>query len=200
MTFKVILGSSSIYRANLLKTINLPFKIIKPQIIEQAKASEKPTEMAIRLTKEKLIAIKQKLNQKKALRYFIITCDQVGFADNKILQKEKNFELAFKKLTSLKGKIAYFHSAISLFDSQTNQTKTKLGTTEVKFRNFSDLELEKYLLKEKPYDAVAAFKSETSGMLLCQYIKSSDPTAIIGLPMVSLNNLFLEFGVELLNM
>ena len=59
-----------------------------------------------------------------------------------------------------------------------------LDTTVVSFRTLSSTEIERYVAHEKPYDCAGAFKAESLGVTLMESIESSDPTALIGLPLI----------------
>jgi septum formation protein len=66
--------------------------------------------------------------------------------------------------------------------------------TEVSFRKLSDEILESYLLTEEPYDCAGSAKSEGMGIALLEAIKSDDPTALIGLPLIALTGLLRDAG------
>ena len=66
--------------------------------------------------------------------------------------------------------------------------------TKVKFRKLSDDVLETYLLTEEPYDCAGSAKSEGLGISLLEAIKSDDPTALVGLPLIALTTLLRDAG------
>jgi septum formation protein len=66
--------------------------------------------------------------------------------------------------------------------------------TEVTFRKLSDDVLESYLHAEEPYDCAGSAKSEGLGISLLESIKSNDPTALIGLPLIALTGLLRDAG------
>ena len=66
--------------------------------------------------------------------------------------------------------------------------------TEVTFRKLSDEILEAYLHAEEPYDCAGSAKSEGLGISLLETIKSDDPTALIGLPLIALSGLLRDAG------
>jgi septum formation protein len=66
--------------------------------------------------------------------------------------------------------------------------------TEVTFRKLPDAVLESYLLAEEPYDCAGSAKSEGLGISLLESIKSDDPTALIGLPLITLTGLLRDAG------
>ena len=61
--------------------------------------------------------------------------------------------------------------------------------------NFS--EIESYLEKEKPYNCIGSIKSEGLGITLLDEINSSDPTAVIGLPLITLVKMLNIVGINI---
>ena len=57
--------------------------------------------------------------------------------------------------------------------------------------------LERYLRLEQPYDCTGSAKIESLGICLVESLRSDDPTALIGLPLISLTSMLAGFGVAL---
>ena len=58
--------------------------------------------------------------------------------------------------------------------------------TTVYFRPLTDAQIERYLNLEQPYDCAGSAKIESLGVALVHKIDSDDPTALIGLPLMTL--------------
>ena len=71
-----------------------------------------------------------------------------------------------------------------------------VNTTKVIFRQLSDDEIEGYLRTEEPYDCAGSFKAEGLGIRLFTSITSSDPSSLIGLPLIDLCSLLAKFKVK----
>ena len=67
----------------------------------------------------------------------------------------------------------------------------------MKFRTFDEATIERYVALESPLDCAGGFKSEGLGITLCESIDSADPTALIGLPLISLSRVLRGVGFEL---
>ena len=67
----------------------------------------------------------------------------------------------------------------------------------MKFRTLKDTVLEAYLLAEKPYDCAGSAKSEGLGICLLEEVRSNDPTALIGLPLIAVCTLLREAGFQI---
>jgi septum formation protein len=67
----------------------------------------------------------------------------------------------------------------------------------VRFRRLSPEALEAYLRLDQPYDCAGAAKIESLGICLVESVRSDDPTALIGLPLISLTTMLAACGVAL---
>jgi septum formation protein len=105
---------------------------------------------------------------------------------------------AVRQLRSMRGKTVDFYTAVSLFNSRTQDMQTAMAETKVRFRDLSDDEIERYLLKEQPYHCAGSAKSEGLGIALIQSIQGSDPNALIGLPLITLIDMLKKQGVNIL--
>ena len=181
MNQQLILASSSPYRQALLERLNLPFKVMSPDIDESQLPAEQPQETALRLAQLKARKIAE--TETKAL---IIGCDQVATLDGAQLGKPITHENAVKQLTLMRGRTVTFHSALCLFNPQTNHMQAEVVPYEVEFRNLSDAQIENYLRIEEPYNCAGSAKSEGLGIALIAAMHGSDPNALIGLPLIKL--------------
>ena len=190
---KLILGSSSSYRYELLLRLQLPFEVSSPDIDESALTEEKPETTASRLAEEKARAVAR--IYPNAL---IIGSDQVATLDGIRLGKPLNYENAIKQLTSMRGKEVIFHTALCLFNSCSGRIQSKLVSSLVKFRKLSDEQILNYLAKEQPYHCAGSAKYEGLGIALIERMESDDTSAIIGLPLISLVDMLVNEGVEVI--
>jgi septum formation protein len=122
----------------------------------------------------------------------VIGSDQVADLCGAAIGKPGNFEKALAQLQMMQGQTVTFHTALCLMKGDT-QTTVNIPT-EVTFRKLPDDVLKSYLLAEEPYDCAGSAKSEGLGISLLESIKSDDPTALIGLPLVALTGLLRDAG------
>ena len=183
----LILASSSIYRRELLERLRIPFKIISPQVDEVPLSGESTLNLALRLAHAKAAAV-----AKQHPNAWIIGSDQVADLCGAAIGKPGNFERALAQLQLMRGQTVIFHTALCLMNGNTENTICV--PTEVVFRNLSDEILESYLRAEEPYDCAGSAKSEGLGISLIESIRSDDPTALIGLPLIALSGLLRDVG------
>jgi septum formation protein len=60
-----------------------------------------------------------------------------------------------------------------------------------------DATLINYLKLEQPYDCAGSAKCEGMGITLLESIRSDDPTALIGLPLIALSAMLRDVGVAI---
>ena len=189
---QLVLGSSSIYRQEQLRRLQIPFEIAKPAIDESPFVGEMPEATALRLAEAKARAV--------AVTYtdaLIIGADQVAVLENMQLGKPLNHDNAVKQLQLMRGKEVVFYSALSLFNCRNNQIQTRVVPYYVKFRSLSDSQIENYLNKEKPYHCAGSAKSEGLGIVLIERMTGDDPNALVGLPLIALVDMLINEGVEI---
>lgn len=177
----IILASSSIYRKALLQRLNVSFSCISPRVDESPKPYETPHMLAQRLAIEKASAIAN-----THPNHLIIGSDQVACIDQHLMGKPNCFEQAFKQLTMASGKTVSFYTGLCLLNSATNQQQTAVVPFHVHFRELSETTIKRYLAIEEPYDCAGSFKAEGLGICLFKATKGSDPTSLMGLPLITL--------------
>ena len=184
---KLILASTSVYRRDLLKRLHIPFEVISPKVDETPLTGESTLDLAMRLANTKANAVANEYPNA-----WVIGSDQVADLCGAAIGKPGNFERALAQLQLMRGTTVTFHTALCLMKG--NEQTTLSVSTEVTFRKLSDAELESYLLAEEPYDCAGSAKSEGLGISLLESIKSDDPTALIGLPLIALTGLLRDAG------
>jgi septum formation protein len=188
---QLVLGSSSIYRRELLQRLQIPFEIANPDIEETPLAGESPDVTSLRLAAAKTRAVA--ITHPGAL---IIGADQVAVLEGIQLGKPLNRENATRQLQHVRGKEVVFFTALSLLNSQTDRLQTRLVPSHVKFRQLSDRQINNYLDKEQPYHCAGSAKAEGLGIALIERIVSDDPSALIGLPLIALSDMLVHEGIE----
>lgn len=190
---KLILGSTSIYRRELLSRLNVPFTVESPQVDESPLPGEHPAALAQRLALAKAQAV--------AARFpdcVVIGSDQVADLDGMALGKPGNHPRAVVQLRQMRGKTVVFQTAVAVVCLETGFCEQSLAAVNVRFRASDDAEIENYLQIEQPYDCAGSAKSEGLGIALLDAIDSDDPTALIGLPLIRTSRMLRAAGIALL--
>ena len=189
---RLILASSSAYRRELLSRLQLPFEAIAPDIDETPWPDETPPATALRLAQAKAAEIARR--EGPAL---VIGSDQVATLDNEHIGKPGNHANALAQLRKMRGRDTVFHTALCLLDNRHAQPVVQLVNvpTVVRLRELPDAELDAYLRIEQPYDCAGSAKNEGLGIVLIDSLRSDDPTALTGLPLIALTTMLRKAGI-----
>ena len=191
----LVLGSSSIYRREQLSRLTSNFRVIKPRVDETPRDGEEPRALAVRLATAKAEAVAA-----QCAGAIVIGSDQVADLDGQPLGKPGTIDNAVRQLIACAGKTVVFHSALCVIDARSARHAyfEALDTTRVTFRELGEGEIRRYVDRENPLDCAGAFKSEGLGIALFESIDSSDPTALVGLPMIALCALLRRAGIAII--
>jgi septum formation protein len=188
---QLILASTSRYRRELLQRLRIAFDTVAPQVDEAVLPGEAPAALAQRLALAKARAV--------ATRFpgaIVIGSDQVADLDGLTLGKPGTHEHAREQLRAMRGRTLTFQTAVAVAAGEFEQSE--LVAVNVQMREYSDAEIERYLVLEQPFDCAGSARSEALGIALCARIDSPDPTALIGLPLISVCRLLAQAGLNVI--
>jgi septum formation protein len=168
---EILLASSSPYRRGLLDRFLVEFEAVSPDVDESNTEGLEPADLARHLARAKAEAVSA--STRNAL---VIGADQLAVLDGHVLGKPGSHQKAVEQLLAASGK------------------SVKFLETVVHFREFDRRLAEAYLRLDEPYDCAGSFKLEGAGFLLFESVKTDDPTALIGLPMIWISDRLLELG------
>ena len=190
---KLVLGSSSPYRRELLSRLRLPFETATPEVDETPRIGEAPADLARRLAMEKALAVARRFPGS-----VVIGSDQVADLDGQCLGKPGDHERAVAQLRRMRSRSVIFQTALAVVCLESGFEALDLAQVTVRFRQLSDAEIEHYLQAEKPYDCAGSAKSEGLGIALLEAIDSDDPTALVGLPLIRTCRMIRAAGIQML--
>ena len=189
----LVLASTSIYRSQLLSTLQIPFQTAAPDVDETPLPGESAEQTSWRLSR-----IKAEVVAKRFPDALIIGSDQVALLDGQQIGKPLIHDNAVQQLSAMRGKTVTFYTALSLLNAANGEMQTDVAITKVSFRDLSDEQIERYLKKEQPYHCAGSAKSEGLGIALISSIRGDDPNALIGLPLILLVSMLEKQGVRIL--
>jgi len=186
---KLVLASTSRYRRELLARLGLAFEVAAPNVDESPLVGESPSQTALRLAELKARAVAHQFPD-----HLIIGSDQV--LKDEQLGKPGNFENAFKQLKKMQGNAMVFHTALCVFNSRSGRVQLRDIPTALHLRALTDAQIEGYLTKEQPYDCAGSARAEGLGIALIARYDTTDPNALIGLPLIALTEMLANEGVD----
>ena len=190
---KIILGSTSPYRAQLLTRLGINFEVASPDTIELPLNAEIPAATALRLAIAKARSLQHKFPNS-----LLIGADQVADLNGIAIGKPGTRQLAIKQLQKMRGQTLLFHSGLALLDTASGRIQSRVVATKVIFREYAQHEIENYLDRENALDCAGSAKSEGLGIALIASMQSDDPTALVGLPLIALIDMLQIEGVSVL--
>ena len=188
---RLLLASTSRYRQQLLGRLRLPFVAVAPDVDETPQTGESPVGLAVRLGRAKAQAVAASEGDA-----WVLGSDQVAELEGAPLGKPGTRERARSQLASMSGREVLFHTAICLAGDGGRQLQA-IDTTRVQFRHLDAAEIARYVDLEQPLDCAGSFKSEGLGIALFDAVHGSDPTALVGLPLIATARLLREAGFTL---
>ncbi len=186
---RLVLGSTSPFRRELLDRLGVPFEAAAPEIDESPLSGESPEALVLRLARAKAEAV--------AMAYpdaLIIGSDQVACIGERILGKPGDHAHAVRQLEEASGKRVAFFTGLCLFNVRKNRLRLVCEPFYVHFRTLSRVQIERYLDREQPYDCAGSFRSEGLGISLLERLEGKDPNALVGLPLIELVSMLNEEG------
>ena len=189
----VVLASTSRYRRELLRRILPAFRTENPLVDESPRPAETPLALAERLARAKADAVPGDENT------LVIGSDQVAEYRGRLLPKPGSSEAALEQLLHCRGQEIHFFTAVCVRSAGgAAGSRAHIDDTVVRFREFSDELARRYVAWDEPGACAGGFKIESAGPVLFDEVRSADPTALIGLPLIWLASALESLGVELL--
>lgn len=189
---RLILASTSPYRRELLSRLQIPFEVVAPQVDEAPLTGESPVETAERLAEAKARAVAGDFPDG-----LIIGSDQVAHMGERRFGKPGTRENAVAQLRAMSGHSVVFHTGLCLLNAASGRVHLRGIPTEVRFRELSDAEIQRYLDREDSLNCAGSARSEGLGISLLEYMRGDDPNALVGLPLIALSDMLRAEGVAL---
>lgn len=193
LPYPIILASSSPHRRELMARLRIPFTQASPEVPEARLAGESPEAMVLRLAVNKAAAIA--VQHPDAI---VIGADEIALCQGEILGKPGTAERAFAQLRTLSGQRVRFLTGVAVLHHKQGIQQQDMVPFEVQMRSLSDAEIYDYIDKEQPLGSAGSFKSEGLGIALTAGYYGDDPSALIGLPLIRLQEMLAQCGCRVL--
>ncbi|WP_370426309.1 Maf family protein [Pantoea vagans] len=191
MTPSILLASTSPFRQALLRKLGLPFITAAPDVDESPQPGENAEALVIRLAVAKAQALAGTYP-----RHWIIGSDQVCVLDGAIAGKPHTAENARAQLRAASGQAITFYTGLALFHPASGRLLQCCEPFVVHFRTLTDAEIAGYVEKEQPLQCAGSFKSEGLGICLFDRLEGRDPNTLVGLPLIALNGMLQQAGIN----
>ncbi|MEW6535269.1 MAG: Maf family protein [Candidatus Auribacterota bacterium] len=187
----IILASQSPRRREILNSLRVPFIVIYPDVEELHPPDSGPDEIVM-LNAEK----KAQDLLKRCKNTYIIGSDTIVYFNGEILTKPADFNQAKEFLLKLSGRTHTVYSGVAVYDSDSKRVEQDFCTTDVTFRKLDEHQIERYIHLVHPYDKAGAYAIQGCGALIVERIDGCFYN-VMGLPVITLDTVFLRFGYSL---
>ena len=192
---QVILASGSPRRQQFLRELGADFTVQVADIDETPAVGEAPITLALRLAETKAQAVAGRLTSDQ-LPAVIIAADTVVALGRQLLGKPVDDAEATQMLTLLRDREHEVHTSVSVLCWPSGEQQSRVNTTQVQMRNYSDAEVAAYVATGDPRDKAGAYAIQHPEFApvcaLCGCI-----SGVIGLPLGDLQALLAHVGVTL---
>lgn len=190
---RILLASTSRYRRELLARLGLEFDVADPRVDETPRPGETAPELVARLAEAKARSGASGLDAG-----LVIGADQVAVLDGDILGKPGNAEANRRQLERAAGRRVEFHTGICLLAVSECRARVEVVPFTVEFRALSREQIAAYVERERAFDCAGGFRCEGLGSALFARLEGSDPSALMGLPLLRLTAMLADEGVDVL--
>jgi septum formation protein len=172
---KIILASKSPRRQELLRLMDIDFRIVLKDVDESYPDGLSPEEIAVYVAEKKAKAFDESVTDE-----VVLTADTIVAVDGQILGKPENSEHAVQMLHTLSGKVHRVVTGVCILYK--HKFNLFHDVSEVFFRKLTDEEIRFYVRKYQPLDKAGAYGiQEWIGLAGIERINGSY-TNVVGLP------------------
>ncbi|MBA4421050.1 MAG: septum formation protein Maf [Anaerolinea sp.] len=182
----LILASNSPRRKELLALTGMPFTTMPVDVDETVCPGEAPTACAVRLAEAKAsAALKLTRLITNPSDSLIIASDTIVEYQGRIYGKPVDAVDALRMLTELRGDTHSVLTAITLTESANDRTVTDLCETAVPMRNYSEVEMNEYIITGDSLDKAGAYAIQHPGFKPVEHLRGCY-ASVMGLPLCHL--------------
>jgi MAF protein len=185
-----ILASTSPRRRELIQLFGLPFHFVSTDVDETPRDGESPEILVQRLSDAKAT----RAAMVAARTDVIIAADTLGVLGDEILGKPRDADDATRMLRALRERPHIVFSGITV--TQGEKFLTRVATTTVRMRDYSDAEIAAYVATGDPFDKAASYAIQHNGFRPVARIDGCQAN-VMGLPLCHLYVALCEFGIAL---
>jgi len=154
---EIILASQSPRRKQLLEWAEIPFRVLVPDADETFSTDLAVEKIPIYIAQQKVLAVMQLLanDQSEVDDTIILAADTIVVLGNEVINKPIDRDDAIKILNNLSGKQHQVITGVVLQKGSISQSFSV--TTQVKFHQLTQTQIEFYVDNYKPYDKAGAY-------------------------------------------
>ncbi len=185
----LILASESPRRAELLRQVAIPFRVMAPAVSEELNGRPSPEEMVAQLALRKARAVSDRLPDG-----YVLGADTVVLHGETVLGKPVDSDDAARMLRILSGGRHSVLTGLALVNAATGYLLERFSLTQVWVKTLADSEIRAYIATGEPFDKAGAYAIQGKGALLVEKIEGCYFN-VVGLPLSLLNEMIAEMNI-----
>jgi septum formation protein len=186
----ILLASNSPRRRELIALGNWTVSVSVSEIDERQRAGEAPADYVLRLAESKARAAVKDARAGQ----LIVAADTAVVDGNAILGKPKDMADAARMLKALRGHKHQVYSGLAVLKAKDGRLLKDLCVTDVPMRNYSEVEIEAYVLTGDPLDKAGAYAIQHPQFRPVESMHGCY-AAVMGLPLCHLLRVLQKMGV-----
>ena len=192
----IILAASSPRRQEILKMMNIPFRVIMPNVNENLTTAKSPAELTETLARSKVLSVVHSLPPKQVIPW-VLGADTIVALNNRIYGKPSDQDEAFEYIKSFQGKTHTVCTTIALYNGAKKTTSVRTAISKVTFAPMTQREIEAYVETGDWHGAAGGYRIQ--GMASCFISKiEGSQSCVVGLPIFELYDILRSQGYSVL--
>ncbi|MBQ5470739.1 MAG: septum formation protein Maf [Treponema sp.] len=192
----IILASSSPRRQEILKLLNIPFRVIMPNIDETTSALIEAEDVPEMLAREKVMAVIRSLPPQQEIPW-VLGADTIVIKDGKVYGKPQNQDEAEEFLREFSGTTHQVITSLVLYNGRKKITTSRVAKTNVTFKTLTENEIQWYLETGEWHGAAGGYRIQSLASILIEKIEGSQ-SCVTGLPIYELYDILQEQDYSIL--
>jgi septum formation protein len=184
----IVLASSSPRRRQLLALLGLAFTVCAAEVDESPQDGEDPAGLARRLSLAKAEALAPRV------RGLLIAADTLVVVEGQVLGKPADAAEARTMLRRLRNRWHAVYTGLTLWDVHNHRLCTQVATTPVLMRNYTDVEMERYIASGDPLDKAGAYAIQHAELNPVARVEGCAAN-VMGLPLCHLYRVLRDWGI-----
>ncbi len=190
---KLILGSQSPRRSELLSQLQIPFKV-QPLLVSEVLPNHISLEdVCSGIARQKMGAFMVNPDLWSGQKAVVLVADTLVRIGDQHLGKPKKKSEAIFMLKLLSGEEHIVETAYQVWDSVEDKVYKNLVCTKVVFHKLTDLQIMRYVETEDPLDKAGSYGIQEAARSFVKSISGS-LDGVMGLPMKEVEELFAKQG------
>jgi MAF protein len=186
---RLILASGSPRRRQLLSLLSIPFVVKTAHVDERQLAGEPPTELVLRVSQAKALAI-----GKARPDELVVAADTIVVLAGEVLGKPADPDGAAHMLRRLRGRSHFVYSGMCIWHPASQRMVQELSESLVWMRDYTDAEIAEYVDSGDPLDKAGAYAIQHAGLNPVSRVVGCR-LGVIGLPLCHLGRALAQFGL-----